>query len=171
MRQEQKEKVFTEMIGEYKDKIFRLCYANLYNKADADDLFQEVMYNVWNNIEKYRNESSLSTWVYRITVNTALLFNKRNTRKNRIFRSKDTQELDQYTFQSDVSSTKGGEELEQLYKFIDTLKPQDKLIVTLLLEGISYEEIGEVVGISSNYVGVKINRIKSALAKLFREEQ
>jgi len=170
MKLEEKEKLFTEMISGYKDKIYRLCYANLYNKSDVDDLFQEVMFNVWNNINSFRKESNISTWVYRITVNTAILFNKRNMRKHQIFKSHDSHDLDQFE-QPELPSINMNEELERLYKYINTLDSQDRLIITLMLEGVSYNEIGEIIGITTNYVGVKINRIKSSLAKMFKEEK
>ncbi|MGA7837519.1 MAG: sigma-70 family RNA polymerase sigma factor [Ignavibacteriaceae bacterium] len=68
-----KEKLFTEVFKENRDKIYRLCYTSINNKDDVEDLFQEVMLNVWRSLENFRHESKFSTWIYRITVNTALL--------------------------------------------------------------------------------------------------
>lgn len=161
----EKEKIFTGVFKENKDKIFRLCYTSLNNKDEVDDLFQEVMINVWRSLESFRNESKISTWIYRITVNTALLFNKRFKTKLNRFANFEPNELDEKQQYENSFQKIFDEELKILHYAISKLNKQDRLIIGLFLEDMSYEEISEIVGISANYVGVKINRIKAALAK------
>ena len=83
MRNKDKEKQFQDLLSINKDKIFRLCYGYLNNKSEVDDLFQEVLLNVWKGLTHFREDAKMSTWIYRITVNTALVYNKKlkNSRK------------------------------------------------------------------------------------------
>ena len=164
MSSEEKEKLFTEVFKENKDRIFRLCYTSLNNKDEVDDLFQEVMTNVWRSLDSFKNNSKISTWIYRITVNSALLFNKRFKTKSGRFQNLDHQELDEMHGSSPFEKNMD-EDLKNLQEAIAKLNKQDRIIIGLFLEDTSYEEISEIVGISPNYVGVKINRIKTALAK------
>ncbi len=164
MSSEEKEKLFNEVFKENKDRIFRLCYTSLNNKDEVDDLFQEVMANVWRSLDGFRNESKISTWIYRITVNSALLFNKRYKTKSGRFQNLEPHELEEMHAGSPFEKSLD-DDLKNLHKAIAELGKQDRIIIGLFLEGTSYEEISEIVGISQNYVGVKINRIKTALAK------
>ncbi len=171
MNIEEKEKIFEEAFRENRDRIYRLCYTSLNNKEEADDLFQEVMINVWRGLDGFRKESQLSTWIYRITVNTALLFNKRFRTKANRFIIFDPDKMDKTHPYTDPFQNSIDEDLQLLNKAIAGLKKQDRLIIGLFLEGVSYEEISDIVGISANYVGVKINRIKAELAKRMEEMQ
>ncbi len=169
MTTSEKEKLFTGVFKENKDIIFRLCYTSLNNKDEVDDLFQEVMLNVWRSIESFRQEAKMSTWIYRITVNTALLYNKRFKTKSNRFMNTEPLVIDENHQSDDPFQNNNEEELKILHKAILQLKKQDRIIIGLFLEDMSYEEIAEIVGISVNYVGVKINRIKSVLAKTMEE--
>ncbi len=167
MDSKQKEKIFIDLFQNNKDKIYRLCKAYLYDKNEAEDLFQEVMMNVWTNLHKFRGDAKIETWVYRITVNTALMFNKGTKKKGKLIidiKNDKTFGVDE----SDLGS-ENNEKIQLMHKCISKLKKQDRLIISLLFEGMSYEEISDVVGVSVNYVGVKINRIKPVLLKLMRE--
>jgi RNA polymerase sigma-70 factor (ECF subfamily) len=166
MKTSEKEKLFLQLLQENKDKIYRLCYGYLINKSEADDLFQEVMVNIWKNIESFRGQSQISTWVFRITVNSALMYNKKLTKQN-IFGNL---EMDTLTAQPHIEEDID-EKLAALHRCIAVLKKQDRLIISLLLEGLSYNEIAEITGITLNYVGVKINRIKQTLEKLMKNEK
>lgn len=166
----EKEKLFTVIFKENRERISRLCYTSLVNKDDLDDLFQEVMMNVWRNLEKFRNEAKVSTWIYRITVNTALLYNKRYKKNIQRFPNVDSNEIDKVRSSEEFQILNMNEDLKRLHKAIATLKKQDRLIIGLYLEDMSYDEISEIVGISVNYVGVKINRIKSIITKIMGED-
>lgn len=163
MQKNKKEKHFQQVFDENKDRIYRLCFSVIQNKNDADDLFQEVMINVWNNLDKFRGDSEISTWIYRITVNTALLFNKKSARKNEVTPAINDEKLDLIKSDMKNNNIEQQELLKILYMCIGKLKRQDKIIITLLLEGLSHKEISDIVGITVNYVGVKFKRIKEVL--------
>jgi len=159
-----KDKIFTEVFKENRDKIYRLCYTSINNKDDVEDLFQEVMLNVWRSLENFRHESKFSTWIYRITVNTALLYNKKFQTKSNRFINFGPAELDENHSSENPFQMSEDEDLKKLHEAISQLNKQNRIIIGLYLEDMSYEEIAEIVGISMNYVGVKINRIKTVLA-------
>lgn len=158
----EKERLFSDIYKSFKGKIYRICYGYIYEKEQVDDLFQEIMINIWNSIDRFRGESQIGTWIYRVAVNTALIYNKKtktyqNTKAS-LFQSDidaDSTETDDYRVRE--------EKLNNLALCISKLDKEDRLIITLILEDLSYDQVAEIVGISSNYVGVKVNRIKKRL--------
>jgi RNA polymerase sigma-70 factor, ECF subfamily len=160
-----KETLFADILEQNRNRIYRLCLGYLIDKRDVDDLFQDVLVNIWRGLDSFRGEAKISTWIYRIAVNTALIHNKRTSRKKEIISSLDTDEvIDESGGKKDIRI-----DVNFLREKIASLKKQDRLIITLMLEGLSYREISDIVGISVNYVGVKINRIKQQLEKLINE--
>ncbi len=162
MKDHERERLFKQVFFENRDRIYRLCYGFAYHRDDAEDLFQEVMINVWSHLHTFREEASINTWVFRISVNTALLYRRKVKRRKRIFSGLSSEDVPP-PVSPDYDRPERSLEVEQLRKKIAALQPQDRLMITLLLEGLSYQDISEIVGISANYVGVKINRIKRAL--------
>ncbi len=171
MKKSDKEKLFINMFNENREKTYRLCYAYLYDKTEIDDLFQEIMVNVWNSLDKFRHESKISTWVYRIAINTALLFNKKTAKKNDLFLKMIPDSQFAMATPSHNSESDINESIKQLHQCINKLEKQDRIIISLVLEGLKYEEIAEVLGLTASHVGVKINRIKPVLLKLMKEVQ
>ncbi len=157
-----KEALFIRILDENKDRIYRLCMGYLIDKQDVDDLFQDVMVNIWRGLDSFRGEAKVSTWIYRIAVNTSLIYNKKSKRKQQLINQQEMDEIVDQT--SENAETRMN--VASLRKSISGLKKQDRLIITLLLEGMSYQEIADITGISLNYVGVKINRIKKQLEKM-----
>jgi len=158
-----KEQYFTKIYEELKDKIYRLCLGFIGNTSDADDLFQEVLIRIWNSLDSFRGESAINTWIYRITTNTALsLINKIKKSKKR---HTNLLPKNLKTENTEKHSSFGQEDVRKLYQAISSLKEIDRIIISLVLEDISYKEIAEITGISVSNVGVRINRIKKALAK------
>lgn len=158
-----KEQFFEQTYNDLKDKIYRLCLGFMGNRSDADDLFQEVLIKIWKNLDNFRKESSINTWVYRITTNTALMsLNKINKSK-----SKHTNLLPDNlkNEMSQVNESLQEDKTKKLYQAISSLKEIDRIIISLLLEGNSYKEIANITGINISNVGAKINRIKKILSK------
>ena len=120
------------------------------------------MVNIWRGLDSFRGEAKESTWVYRIAVNTSLIYNKKTKRIQQLINQQEMDEIIDQTSESIETRMN----LTALRKSISGLKKQDRLIITLLLEGMSYQEIADITGISLNYVGVKINRIKKQLEKM-----
>lgn len=165
-----KEKMFIELLQENRHKIHRLCFYYLNDKNDVEDLFQEIMLNIWKNLGKFRHESKLSTWVYRIVVNTALLYNRQLKKQSKLILLASKEILGNSSDKNETDSIETEEKLLLLKRIIAGLKKQDRLIITLVLEGMTYNEISDIIGISINNVGVKINRIKKLLLKKIKEE-
>lgn len=158
-----KEQIFKQVYEQSKDKVHRLCLGFMGNKTDADDLFQEVLIKVWNNLDTFRNESNIDTWIYRITTNTALLTLNRKTKLNK--KEIDYQpNIPNYEIEN-LNSTDKEQEVKKLYKAISLLKEIDRIIIGLLLENCSYGDISNITGLKASNVGVRINRIKKTLSK------
>ena len=153
------EQEFLAIIEEHQGIIHKVCRVYRDAKEDQEDLFQEIVLQLWKAYPKFRGESKVTTWMYRIALNTAIaLF-----RKNKI----PLEYKDQIS--PDFSSTETilpSENEEQLFEAIRRLSQADRAILTLYLEGYPYKEIAEIIGITENYVGVKVSRIKAKLKTL-----
>jgi RNA polymerase sigma-70 factor (ECF subfamily) len=159
---EHKQDIYLAVINEYRDKILRLCFAYLDDRSYMEDIFQDVLLAVWTGLEKFRHESGYGTWIYRITVNTIFLFN-RNERKRKIqFPSEFSTSASIGEFETKIHEE---ENLRMLYGAIAGLAEIDRMLIALYLEKLSYKEIGAVLGISTNLVGVKLNRIREKIRK------
>jgi RNA polymerase sigma-70 factor (ECF subfamily) len=161
MMENQKE-IYISIFNEYRDKILRICFAYLDDRSYAEDIFQEVLMAIWTGLKKFRDESGYGTWVYRITVNTIFLFNKREKKRN-------SDPLNENIIDSSVnemeSKIRDEKNLERLYVAISNLEEFDRILISLYLEQLKYDEIGSILGISTNHVGVKISRIKEKIQK------
>ena len=163
MNHSERERIFEELFERHKAPIQRLCFAYLNAADEVEDLFQEIMSNVWHALPGFRGEAQASTWLYRIAVNTALLY-RRKLRKGEPLREVADRSAGAH------QNLEERERLDALRRAIAVLPDQDRLIVTLLLEGLSYREIAEVTGLTVNYVGVKLSRIRQAIEQRMTEE-
>ena len=160
--------LFTELIGENKGIIFKICNAYCFNAADRDDLAQEIIYNLWKSFDAYKAEYKFSTWMYRIALNVAISFYRKEQHKKR--RIPYTENL--LVFEEDsLPRTEEERNLQLLLKFIGELKEIDKSIILLYLGDKSYKEIAEITGITESNVATKINRIKEKLKTNFLTNQ
>jgi len=167
MNRAEKERAFVGLFQENKARVLRLCHGFLGSEEEAEDLFQEIMVSVWNSLETFRGEARLTTWLYRIAVNTALMYRRKRKRHEALLSPLDEERLPPAAAPADTDDNE--RRVAELRRAIATLAPQDRLIVTLLLEGLAYKEIADITGISVNYVGVKISRIKQLLEKRMTE--
>ena len=126
----------------------------------ADDLLQEVFIKVWQHYDKFRGESQISTWMYRIAVNTCLQYLRAD-------KSKHNTALDNLQWKEDDAETEKEQQLQLLYKCISELAETDRLIITLMLEEVPYPEIAAATGISEGNLRVKIHRIKQQLTTIY----
>ena len=143
---------------ENQQRINRICSIYANNNEDQKDLIQEVVLNIWKSLPSYQQNASINTWVYRVILNVCL---------KRTYRQKNKQEtisLDNLTFEPSIQETESNPRLEALKKCITKLEFSDRSVIVLYLEELSYKEIGDLVGISENYVAVKLKRIKKKLA-------
>lgn len=142
---------------EHKTTIYSVCYMFVEKQIEVDDLFQEVLINLWEGYEGFRGDSSLRSWVYRVSMNTCISYK----RKKRI----KTVPLD---LSPDIVNGDSNESRQtvQLHQRISRLEPVDRAIVLLWLENLPYDEIASIVGISTRAVGVRLVRIKEKLKSL-----
>ena len=137
-----------------------MVHAYAFEHADRQDLFQEITIQVWRSVDAFRGDSSVPTWMYRVALNTALAWRRKEGRHQR---GKEPFEGVEGLLTT-ASSGRPDPRVEWLYHQIAQLKEVDRSVALLLLDGFSYKEIAAVVGLTESNVGVKINRIKSALA-------
>jgi len=149
---------FDEIYKTYWQKIFRLCMGYLNDEQWAKDVAQETFVTVWQNLPKFRNESSVGTWVFRIASNQCLRQIERN---KRMPKTELPQQLEDVTFPDTEQQT------QLLYRFISELSETDRLIISLELEDVKQAEIANIIGITESNVRVRIHRIKEKLMKKF----
>lgn len=165
MKEKEKRELFNQVYQDNKELIFRLCRGFLGAGPEAEDLFQEIFLKVWNNLESFRGQSKISTWIYRIGTNTALLYRKRKARKqNREAPLMNAAANQPHAASSELEEKiRYDQQLDELLQLIQSLNEMDRIIITMVLEGFSYKKIAEISGLKVNYVGVRINRIKKHL--------
>ena len=147
--------ILEEWLKLHKGLIFKVVRA--YTVADHDDLFQEIIIQVWHSIPSFRQEASVTTWLYRIALNTAIKWTKKEKKHG------GAGPLDSIQHLLQENKTAIDERLGWLYGEIYKLDEIDRSVALLLLEGYSYKEMSTILGISESNVGVKINRIKKQL--------
>lgn len=149
---------FIKVIKENEGLIFKV--ATLYTKSlqDKEDLYQEIVFQLWKSFDTFNEQSKLSTWMYRVAMNTAI-FNLKNVKRQITTISINT-ETERY---ADLVDKSEEERLKLLYERIQTLNLLEKGIILLYLEGKNHQEIAEIIGITTSNVGTKISRIKEKL--------
>lgn len=154
----EKETLFNGVFVEHYPKVLRLCkgYFN-GDEALAADTAQEVFIRIWQNLDGFRGESSISTWVYRIAVNTCLILIRKNKKRKEIRAERFTD------VPSENDYAEKEEQLTKMYACIQKLKPADRMIILMVLESIGYDEIAQVIGVSEETLRVRIHRIKKRL--------
>ena len=158
------EKEFVHLIKEYSPLLYKIC--NLYcdEAEDKKDLFQEIILQLWKAYPSFRNESAVSTWIYRIGLNTAVS-NFRKASK-RFFKTSISDAVFEVPNPSEF--TDKNDQIVALHKAISHLNTVEKALIMLYLEQKSYDEIGEILGITRSNVGVKLMRIKEKLEKTLK---
>ncbi|MDI9339656.1 MAG: RNA polymerase sigma factor [Sediminibacterium sp.] len=152
------ELTFTDLYETYKDQIFRLCCLYTHDETLALDLTQDCFIKVWQNLGTFRHESAIGTWIYRIAVNNCLLYR----RKAKITTVQLGHEADRITEEEEHSRE---ERVTVLHRAIQQLNDVDRAIISMVLENMSYRDIGTVMGMTENNIGVKVQRIKVQLKK------
>jgi RNA polymerase sigma-70 factor (ECF subfamily) len=158
-----KEKFLT-LVEMHQGIIHKILSIYTYNEEERKDLLQEIMLQLWKSYGSFSERSHFSTWMYKVALNTALLHR----------RNKGMEMKAKKTLAEDLSNQFGidkNDKIISLYMAIDQLAPIDKAIAILYLEQKKYQEIEDIIGIKKNNVGVRINRIKEKLKKIFEYEQ
>src|SRR4051812_4333006 len=166
MHDRERDRIFGEWLAGHKGILFKVVHAYAFEHADRQDLFQEVVVQVWRSVDAFRGESTVPTWMYRVALNTAIAWTRKEGRHQR--RKGDLEVAEDLL--TTASAAQCDPRVEWLYHQIAQLKDVDRSVALLLLDGFSYKEIAGIVGLTESHVGVKINRIKSALAGKRMEE-
>ncbi|WKN46248.1 RNA polymerase sigma factor [Tunicatimonas pelagia] len=153
-----------QIINQYQTKVYRTCLGFVGDEQEVKDVVQEVWINIWKGLKTFRGDAQLSTWIYRITVNTCL-FHVRTQKRSPETTLQVLPEVAPETVDDQEETM--AKQLVLLQRFLRELPEKDRLIMILYLEKSSYQQISEVLGVSVNYIGVKINRIKKSLAQKF----
>ena len=156
---EKNEQEFTRLVEKYKSTVYAVCYMFSDSRDELDDLFQEVLVKLWKGYGSFREESDIRTWIYRVSLNCCLDLQKRKKREaGHIPLSID---IDPFEGTSDRAL-----QIRRLYARINRLGLVDRALILLWLEGMSYAEIGEIIGISVKNVSFQLYRIKEELKKM-----
>lgn len=153
------EKEFLSMIGQYKGVIFKVASFYADENNPMDDLYQDVVLNLWKAYPSFRNESAISTWIYRIALNTCISYYRKKSKTP--LRVELTADLKEYVEEN--------ENISQLYALINCLGKMERALIFLYLEDRPYKEIAELMGITTTNVSTKINRIKEKLKTLSKQ--
>jgi len=156
------ETIFKQWLGEYQGLLYRVVRAYGNTAEDQDDLFQEICLQMWLSIPRFEGKAKVSTWIYRVALNTAMVWNRseKSRRKHR-------ERLITIGPQQKTSDSRQSEEIiGRLYEAIRKLPKVDTSLVLMYLDGLGYDEMAQILGISENNVGVKLNRAKKQLARL-----
>ncbi len=165
MSETKQKEIFYDWLKKYKGLLFKIIRAYAFNLHDREDLFQEITIQVWNSIPNFRGDSAASTWVYRVSLYSAISWSKKEKKH-----TTGKQSLDGISHMlTEISSFKDSR-VEWLYNKISKLNEIDRSLTLLLLDGFSYKEMSNMLGISESNVGVKINRIKKDLIQKSQEE-
>lgn len=150
---------FTKMVKEYRKTIYTVCYFFSKDTEEVNDLYQEILINLWRGFPAYRGESSLKTWIWRVSLNTCS--NQERKKKSRIQTVPLSVDIDLYN-DEDTNS----KQIRMLYDRINRLDVFDRAIILLWLENMSYQDIANVVGISLSSVTTRLFRIKEQLKQM-----
>ena len=152
------ETAFTQMIKEHKSTIYTVCFMFSKDSDEVNDLFQEVLINLWQGFASFEGKSKIGTWIWRVSFNTCI---SQERKKKRTAAIPLTMGIDLFNDKDDDTK-----QVKMLYERIHRLKPFDRAIVLLWLEGMPYDEIAAIVGITTKNVSVRLYRIKEELKQM-----
>lgn len=157
-----KEQQFNKIVIENSDRIKRICRYYSSNPQDQEDMYQEILINIWRSLDKFRGDATMSTWIYRIAVNTSLTYKGKIYKNMQLCIDADTENLSNI-IDDDEDMRLTEKRLEDLQRELNQLSVIDKALISLTLEGLSGKEIANVIGITEPNVKVKIHRVKKQL--------
>lgn len=161
------EEEFAKIIKNNEDRLSHLSRVYADRTDEQQDIFQEIIIQIWRSLPSFNGEAKIDTWIYRLAINTAISFvRKKKTRQNYYSDYKDEKNSQEDT---NHLHDEENDKLKALYNAISELNASEKAIITMYLEDFSYSEIAFVTDITENYVGVKLNRIKKKLSKIIEK--
>ena len=158
---------FLELVEQNQDIVHKICGLYALNMDERKDLSQEIVCQLWKSYKSFKGDSKFTTWMYRVALNTALLYLRRNRSRVR------TESLKEHhgDIPAEISDQEKHAKISRLYKAVNQLRKFDRAIILLFLEEFSYKEIAEVTGISESNVSVRLVRIKKKLKEILDRGQ
>lgn len=153
-----KETDFIRILKEYKTTIYTVCFMFSKDKDEVNDMYQEVSINLWKGFDNFAQKSEMKTWIYRISLNTCISFDRKKKRRKTVPLTVDIDLFEDNDHES--------KQIKALYNRINKLEPFDRVIILLWLENLPYDEIGAIVGISTKNVSVRLSRIREQLKNM-----
>lgn len=152
------EQEFARLVREHKSTIYTVCYMFSKDNEEVNDLFQEILVNLWRGFSTFEGRSDIRTWFYRVSLNTCISIDRKKKRSKSV-----PLPMNINLYEDNDADTK---QVKMLYDRINKLGPFDRAIVLLWLEGLPYDEIAAIVGISTKNVSVKLVRIRERLKNM-----
>jgi RNA polymerase sigma factor (sigma-70 family) len=149
---------FQKLVEEHKKILYKVCHSYCRNPVDRDDLAQEIIVQLWRSFGGFDHRVRFSTWMYRIALNVAISFYRREK-----VRTRHVMAGSEHLLEAMDESAGRSEEVQVLYQWIGDLDPFNKALLILYLDGNSYQEIADILGISETNVATKISRLKQAM--------
>lgn len=156
------ESEFIEFVDSNQGIIHKICKVYTNNPSDYEDLFQEIMLQLWVSIHSYKGEAKLTTWMYKVALFTALT----RLKKEKKIQFVEEREAHHVVTEDDLQLDE-----DELLRAIKQLKDADKALIFLYLEEKTYAEMAEIMGLTESNIGVRINRIKSRIKVIMEKEQ
>ena len=155
---------FIDLIEKHKGILYKVANAYCHDETDRQDVIQEIVIQLWRSMDRYDQQYQMSTWIYRIALNVSISFYRRE-RKRKELATPLTDHVLEVVYPDEPAQQH--ENVQLLHRFISQLSKMDRALMILYLDEKSYQEMGEVLGITETNVATKISRIKQKLKKQF----
>ena len=150
---------FEKIVRDHKRRIYTVCYMFSQDQSEVEDLFQDILVNIWRGLESFKGDKYLATWIWKVSLNTCINHSKKSKKEGK----KIPLDVDINLYEDvDAESL----QIRQLHDRIGQLGYMDRSLVLLWLENLTYDEIGAILGVSANNVDVRLVRIKEKLKKM-----
>lgn len=160
MEPQNKEKEFEKAIELYGGIITKICYYFSVNTDEFNDLRQEVLFNIWKGWDDFRNAAKLSTWIYRVSFNTCVSYNRK------VSKNKNNISIDDVINLAAEEDSNKLEKYNEMHSLIQKLNYEDRALILMWLDEKNYEEMSDLMGLNRNTLAVRIKRIKEKIIKL-----
>jgi len=165
-----KEEIYKKILEENYQKVFRLCLRYFGNSAEAEDAAQDVFVKVWMNIDRFRGEAAIGTWIYRIAANVCLTSLRKHNYKTIEIGTTGDEKSDEEDSDHRSRQEAGEKKLAFFNDYLQRLSPGDRTIVNLYLEDVDSKTISEVTGLSDTNIRTRIHRIKNGIRNEWEEK-
>lgn len=160
---------FLALVSENRPKILKICRVYAWKREDQDDLYQEILFQIWRGLPSLKEEGHAGTWIYRVALNAAMSFVRKKVARGAAQTTTYSHaQLEQISDAQPVAEGRD-DQLARLYEAIARLSSMEKALITLFLEDLSYEQIAAIMGTSEGNVGVMVHRAKKKLSTLMKE--